>query len=200
MALTYDFAGDGALSTDWTKTTGGAIGVTRQSGVGKLSEEWYDYEYLYVWNTNQPPNDQYAQIDLGGYESVNNKGGPAVRCDLVDGDGYSIRASNVSGLVYIWRWDDGSSTQLAYGGEAGAATYKLIVTGTGLSALKDDVEQTSTSDETYSSGYAGFFYYGYAGEGNQLEVDDWEASDGGAAATAIIIPKVMYLNRKRRTT
>jgi len=186
---TYDFAGTGALSGDWTQLntsagadferlngrgapeSSGALCFARWSGAAFLDDQ---YSKMVAYDVNS--YDHYALVGVRESGTTNN-------------DGYDFTADGATGSPdhsVLNRFDGGVPTTLqnfSTGGFSDGAVMKMTVVGTELKMWVDDVQVGSTEDDsTHSSGQPSAGCYDVGGTGEIT--DDWE---GGNIISNVIL-------------
>lgn len=178
---TYDFAGSGALSSDWTQEideSGGNCTIVRNSGIGQIDTTYGGIQvHIYVWQSNQLPDDQTITIDYAaGTATAQNRPGACGRMSITGaGNGYCFVQRTDNSAAEIYRYDSGTPTQLTYTTTPAAnltigSTLKIVFSGSQITGFVDDTQILTASDSTYSTGYGGWAYTSNPGD---LGIDNW---------------------------
>lgn len=191
---TYDFAGTGALSGDWTQCNprqgGGVLERNSDEGASDAAGEGGA-----LWTGDTFDNDQYSEVEFQVGGSYTAFIGVYVRGSGTGAtfDGYAFHTDGVTGTP-----NHSQVTRLASGeiadtiedfsmdAEAGDV-MKITIEGTTLRVFLNDVEQGSspyTGESDIASGYPGCGVLGLAGR-----CDNWEGGDitsGGSSVPVIM--------------
>lgn len=182
LPATDSFSSGAALSASWTEIQN-SFGVS--GGVATGNNSNYN---IAKWTADAPSVDHYVQAKLmtTAYPSV------CVRMagtSLATFDGYCLMRRVDETNAHLYRYDDGTPTQLGadFGTMSDSTVGKLAVSGTTLTVYYAGVSQGTRSDATYSgtSTTGGILSFA-AGQ-----FDDFEIGDVGGAAPAA--PKGLLL-------
>jgi hypothetical protein len=170
MALpaSYDFAGSGALSANFTAQEGT---ITRASGQGQCAS---DEDSSAFWNADAFDDDQYSQFTWG-VNAVNGYAGPVVRASGTGGSSSNYLFLYEIGIIRIYKCVGGSYSVVGdLGGSATANDIvRIEVEGTTIRGYINGVQRGSDqSDASHASGSAGFYIFSTA-----TRIDDWEGGN-----------------------
>jgi hypothetical protein len=135
------------------------------------------------WGADTFANDQYAQATLTSLGTSGNWIGVSVRCNTSTADGYGLYVATSSGQSdYVYKLVSGTATTIdsAAGSYAVNDVVRLEVTSTTLTPKKNGSTHAmgTSTDSSFSAGYAGLAGYNNAYTTNNL--DTWSAGNLGA--------------------
>ena len=175
---TYDFAGTGALSGDWTQGLPADASVTRVSGEAACDTD--AVAAIAHWNADSFDDDQYSQIVVKALASYSLYCGIVARSSGQDStnDCYAWVMDGASGTPQhnvLARNDNGTATVIQDYSQAGSLddVMRMDVVGSDIKMYINGSQVGSTEvDATYASGAAGVEIFNDEGRG-----DDWEGGN-----------------------
>lgn len=174
----FNRANETPVASPWESVIGGGINLSGNLLLGTASTAKASRYNSGTWG-----DDQRVDAVIGGLSASANYAELYVRLTS-GGNGYKVYTDGTSGGCAICRVDAGSEvvlqivTGLTF---TNGDTAGIGVSGTTLTVYKNNVAQTPTAtDSTYTTGgLPGAGSYGAA------TIDDWTATDGGAAAASV---------------
>lgn len=168
-APTDNFPGS-SLSANWTVSTG-AFAIASNLYTGNSAAAIA----VAYWNAGTAPNDQFAQMTIGGTPATGGDVGVVVRWQSGSASGYALDVTSAG--ANLRAYTSGSSALLASATitVSPGDVFKLDVQGTTLNAYQNGVGitgLTGITDATYASGQGGIF--AYDNQGNQ-KAGTWSA-------------------------
>ena len=180
LPATEDFtAGDYtniATLANWTSNIVGLMTVSNQCT---------SYQHgLAHWDADTFSPNQYSEVTIVQNYTYHGMG-VAVLCDASTGDGYAYYGDDsASQIIEIVSGSDSTlSSGLSAFANSDVIKLESSVSGstTTLTAYINDAEEDSTTDTSFTSGYAGV--YGQNDAGTQAYIDNWTGDDLAASFT-----------------
>ncbi len=184
----FNRADAGSLGANWTEITNGFKIASNQADVVNSGPKQAAF-YTGAASTN----DQFSQSTAQGSPF---QWGVGVRLANAGGlDGYVAMAGGGAGNINIYRFDNGTPTNMTLGSDSLAAgdVVKITVSGTTITAYKNGVQSVQATDATYASGQPGIY-----GEFSGFDIhDDWSGGDGDGTGGAAGTPFFTRIGAKR---